>query len=151
MAQFARNRPIRPCHPSHSMPLALILSRDIKGSITFATQTSDQTRCVCVVCVPSHVFTDQGSIIPNSPCTDARRTATCVTPVDALRDFYLFILCSPIKNEQRGGWGGGVLPYFLRSFSFSGGWGVGGGCCHTFFVQQTISGKIVFSGWQPIR
>ena len=35
-----------PCHPSHSMPLALILPR---GSMILVTKTSDQTRvCVCV-------------------------------------------------------------------------------------------------------
>ena len=52
---------------------------------------------------------------------DARRTETCVAPVDASRDFYSFS-----QNEQRGVWGGGALPDFF--------------VCSLFPVQQTTSG-----------
>ena len=58
------------------------------------------------------------------PCTDARRTETCVAPrhVDASRDFYFIF-------SERATWGkgeGSVLPDFLF-------------CC-LFPVQQTTSG-----------
>ena len=48
--QIAHNRAIRPCHPSHSMPLALILPSK-GGSMILVTKTSE---CVCVCFLPIH-------------------------------------------------------------------------------------------------
>ena len=48
---ISHNRAIRPCHPSHSMPLELILPKGFKGSTVILV-------CVCVavcVCVYIHV------------------------------------------------------------------------------------------------
>ena len=61
-----------------------------------------------------------------NPCTDARRTETCVAPrhIDASRYFY-FIFSQ--RAAWGGGWGrGGALPDFLFRFLFP--------------VQQTTSG-----------
>ena len=38
--EIAHNHAIRSCHPSHSMPLALVFQRGIKGSMILVTKTS---------------------------------------------------------------------------------------------------------------
>ena len=80
---------------------------------------------------PSHSSTSQ-----RNPCGDARRTKTCVAPVDASRNFHLFF--SP--NEQRGGLGGAARLFSLVLSSLL-----------ADHERDWPPCKVVFSGWQPIR
>ena len=73
-----------------------------------------------------------------NPCTDARRTETCVAPrhVDASCDFY-FIL------PERAALGGrAVRCQTFLFFSFS---------CSADHERDWLPCKVVISGWQPIR
>ena len=56
-----------------------------------------------------------------NPCTDGRRTETCVAPrhVDASRDFDFDFICPERAAWGGGGGGGGALPDFFCLFSCS--------------------------------